>query len=107
MKKKIVIGVCATIIVAQTLGLIYACNEINKNEEHIKELERSTKFLERDTGFLWQHLDAIQHLTKANFYKRDAMLWLMNAQYNNPEVHKMLADSCKISCEEYRNRKIK
>lgn len=74
--KKIIIGLCV-IIVIQVL-----C--IGQNTKHIEALEQ---------------------YTKAQIYKKDAQLYLMNSQWNNPEVHKLLADSCKMDCINYKNGK--
>lgn len=81
--KKIVIGLCV-IIVVQALYIIYMNSMISQNTEYIKALE---------------------HYTKAQIYKKDAQLYIMNSQWNNPEIHKLLADSCKIDCANYKNSK--
>lgn len=81
--KKIIIGLCV-IIVIQALCIVYMNSAISQN----------TKYIE-----------ALGQYTKAQIYKKDAQLYLMNSQWNNPEVHKLLADSCKMDCINYKNGK--
>lgn len=81
--KKIIIGLCV-IIVIQALCIVYMNSAIGQN----------TKYIE-----------ALEHYTKAQIYKKDAQLYLMTSQWNNPEVHKLLADSCKMDCINYKNGK--
>lgn len=81
--KKIIIGLCV-IIVIQALCIVYMNSAIDQN----------TKYIE-----------ALEHYTKAQIYKKDAQLYLMNSQWNNPEVHELLADSCKMDCIKYKNGK--
>lgn len=81
--KKIIIGLCV-IIVIQALCIVYMNSAIDQNTEYIEALGR---------------------YTEAQIYKKDAQLYLMNSQWNNPEVHKLLADSCKMDCIKYRNSK--
>lgn len=81
--KKIIIGLCV-IIVIQALCIVYMNSAIDQN----------TKYIE-----------ALEHYTKAQIYKKDAQLYLMNSLWNNPEVHKLLADSCKMDCINYKNGK--
>lgn len=81
--KKIIIGLCV-IIVIQALCIVYMNSAIGQNTKYIEALER---------------------YTKASIYKKDAQLYLMNSQWNNPEVHKLLADSCKMDCINYKNGK--
>ena len=52
-----------------------------------------------------KHIEALEQYTKAQIYKKDAQLYLMISQWNNPEVHKLLADSCKMDCINYKNGK--
>lgn len=80
--KKIIIGLCV-ITVIQALCIVHMNSAIDQNTEYIEALER---------------------YTMAQIYKKDAQLCLMNSQWNNPEVHKLLADSCKNDCIEYKNR---
>lgn len=81
--KKIIIGLCV-IIVIQALCIVYMNSAIDQN----------TKYIE-----------ALEHYTKAQICKKDAQLYLMNSLWNNPEVHKLLADSCKMDCINYKNGK--
>lgn len=81
--KKIIIGLCI-IIVVQALCIVYMNNAISQNTKCIKALEQ---------------------YTKAQIYKKDAQLYLMNSQWGNPEVHRSLADSCKMDCINYKSSK--
>lgn len=81
--KKIIIGLCV-IIVIQALCIVYMNSAIDQNTKYIEALEQ---------------------YTKAQIYKKDAQLYLMNSLWNNPEVHKLLADSCKMDCINYKNSK--
>lgn len=81
--KKIIIGLCV-IIVIQSLCIVYMNSAIDQNTEYIEALGR---------------------YTKAQIYKKDAQLYLMNSQWNNPEIHELLADSCKTDCINYKNSK--
>lgn len=81
--KKIIIGLCV-IIVIQALCIVYMNSDIYQNTKYIEALEQ---------------------YTKAQICKKDAQLYLMNSQWNNPEVHKLLADSCKMDCINYKNGK--
>lgn len=81
--KKIVIGLCV-IIVVQALCIVYMNSVIGQNTKCIEVLEQ---------------------YTKAQIYKKDAQLYLMNSQWNNSEVHRLLADSCKMDCINYKNNK--
>lgn len=88
--KKIIIGLCV-IIVIQALCIVYMNSAIGQNTKYIEE---NTKYIE-----------ALERYTKASICKKDAQLFLMNSQWNNPEVHKLLADSCKMDCINYKNGK--
>lgn len=88
--KKIIIGLCV-IIVIQALCIVYMNSAIGQNTKYIEE---NTKYIE-----------ALEQYTKAQIYKKDAQLFLMNSLWNNPEVHKLLADSCKMDCINYKNGK--
>lgn len=88
--KKIIIGLCV-IIVIQALCIVHMNSAIGQNTEYIEE---NTKYIE-----------ALERYTKAQICKKDAQLFLMNSLWNNPEVHKLLADSCKMDCIEYKNGK--
>lgn len=88
--KKIIIGLCV-IIVIQALCIVYMNSAIGQNTKYIEE---NTKYIE-----------ALERYTKAQIHKKDAQLFLMNSLWNNPEVHKLLADSCKMDCIDYKNGK--
>lgn len=88
--KKIIIGLCV-IIVIQALCIVYMNSAIGQNTKYIEE---NTKYIE-----------ALEQYTKAQICKKDAQLFLMNSLWNNPEVHKLLADSCKMDCINYKNSK--
>lgn len=88
--KKIIIGLCV-IIVIQALCIVYMNSAIGQNTKYIEE---NTKYIE-----------ALEQYTKAQICKKDAQLFLMNSLWNNPEVHKLLADSCKMDCINYKNNK--
>lgn len=92
--KKIIIGLCV-IIVIQALCIVYMNSAIGQNTKHIEALEQYTN----------KYIEALEQYTKAQIYKKDAQLYLMNSQWNNPEVHKLLADSCKMDCINYKNGK--
>lgn len=62
-----------------------------------RELERTREMVQEAT-------DAIDHKLDASIYKKDAQLYLMNQQYNDPKIHKMLADSCRSDCMKYRTK---
>lgn len=81
--KKIIIGLCV-IIVIQALCIVYMNSAIDQNTTYIEALEQ---------------------YTKAQIHKKDAQLYLMNSQWNNSEVHKLLAGSCKMDCINYKNGK--
>lgn len=92
--KKIIIGLCV-IIVIQALCIVYMNNAIGQNTKCIEALEQYTN----------EYIEALEQYTKAQICKKDAQLYLMNSQWNNPEVHKLLADSCKMDCINYKNGK--
>ena len=50
-----------------------------------------------------QQIDVLEHFTRSNFYKREGIWYLMNLKGNSQYVRKLLADSCKQSCINYRN----
>ena len=60
--------------------------------------------LKKQSNLALEYCDVLKDYTKAQIYKKDAQLYLMNSQWNNPEVHKLLADSCKNDCIKYENR---
>lgn len=93
--KKIIIGLCV-IIVIQALCIVHMNSAIGQNTKCIEALEQYTN----------EYIEALGRYTKAQICKKDAQLYLMNSQWNNPEVHKLLADSCKMDCiNNYKNGK--
>ena len=92
--KKIIIGLCV-IIVIQALCIVHMNSAIGQNTKNIEALEQYTN----------EYIEALKQYTKAQICKKDAQLYLMNSQWNNPEVHKLLADSCKMDCINYKNGK--
>lgn len=88
--KKIIIGLCV-IVVIQALCIVHMNSAIDQNTEYI---DQNTEYIE-----------ALEQYTKASICKKDAQLYLMNSLWNNPEVHKLLADSCKKDCIKYKNGK--
>ena len=88
--KKIIIGLCV-IIVIQALCIVDMNSAIDQNTEYINQ---NTEYIE-----------ALEQYTKAQICKKDAQLYLMNSLWDNPEVHKLLADSCKKDCIDYKNGK--
>lgn len=84
MKKIIISGLLCVIIVIQFLSIASMNSAIDQNTEYI---------------------EALEHYIKAQICKKDAQLFLMNSLWNNPEVHKLLADSCKNDCIKYKNGK--
>ena len=95
--KKIIIGLCV-IIVIQALCIVYMNSAIGQNTKYIEE---NTKYIEKNT----KYIEVLEQYTKAQICQKDAQLYLMNSQWNNPEVHKLLADSCKMDCVNYKNGK--
>lgn len=95
--KKIIIGLCV-IIVIQALCIVHMNSAIGQNTKYIEE---NTKDIEENI----KYIEALAQYTKAQIHKKDAQLFLMNSLWNNPEVHKLLADSCKKDCIEYKNSK--
>lgn len=88
--KKIIIGLCV-IIVIQALCIVNMNSAIDQNTEYI---DQNTMCIE-----------ALKQYTKAQICKKDIQLYLMNSLWNNPEIHKLLADSCKKDCIKYKNGK--
>lgn len=96
--KKIIIGLCV-IIVLQALCIVHMNSAIGQNTKYIEE---NTECIEENT----KYIEALEQYTKVQICKKDAQLYLMNSHWNNPEVHKLLADSCKMDCiSSYKNSK--
>lgn len=60
--------------------------------------------IERTREMINESMDVLDYKMDANIYKKDAQLLLMNQNYNNPQIHKMLADSCYKDCMKYRHK---
>lgn len=60
--------------------------------------------IERTREMINESMDVLDYKMDANIYKKDAQLLLMNQNYNNPQIHKMLADSCYKDCMKYRRK---
>jgi len=67
----------------------------------INELENK---VERTREMIDESIDALDYKMDANIYKKDAQLLLMNQNYNNSQIHKILADSCYKDCMKYRRK---
>ncbi len=67
---------------------------INKLQE---ELTAAQKLIDAEFIAVEQKLDA-------SIYKKDAQLLLMNQNYGNSTIHKMLTDSCYNDCLKYRKK---
>ena len=67
---------------------------INKLQE---ELADARKQIEAE-------FDAIEWKLDASIYKKDAQLLLINQNFGNPKIHKMLTDSCYNDCLKYRKK---
>ena len=48
--------------------------------------------------------DALNGKLDASIYKKDAQMLLLNRNYGNANVHKLLADSCYNDCMKYRTK---
>ena len=53
---------------------------------------------------LQEEFDAVEWKLDASIYKKDAQLLLMNQNFGNPNIHKMLTDSCYNDCLKYRKK---
>ena len=58
--------------------------------------------VERTREMINESMDVLNYKLDASIYKKDAQLLLMNQNYNNPQIHKILADSCYKDCMKYR-----
>lgn len=67
---------------------------INKLQE---ELTDARKQIEAE-------FDAVEWKLDASIYKKDAQLLLMNKNYGNSSIRKILIDSCYKDCIKYRNK---
>lgn len=95
--KKLIIGLCV-IIVLQALCIVHMNSAIGRNTMYISQ---NANAIDENT----EYIEALESYIKAQICKKDAQLFLMNSLWNNPKVHKMLADSCKKDCIKYKNSK--
>ena len=60
--------------------------------------------LQEDLTYTHSLIEAVDKKLDASIYKKDAQLLLMNQNYGNPSIHKMLKDSCYKDCMDYRRK---
>lgn len=60
--------------------------------------------LKKQSNLAFEYCDVLKDYIDAQIYKKDSQLYLMNTAYNDENVHKALADSCKNDCIKYKNR---
>ena len=84
------------IIVIAILSIVCVIDSVR-----INKLENK---IERTREMINESMDVLDYKMDANIYKKDAQLLLMNQNYNNPQIHKMLADSCNKDCMKYRRK---
>ena len=83
-------------IVIAVLAIICVIDYIRINTLQ-SEVERTRKMIN-------ESIDMLDYKMDASIYKKDAQLLLMNQNYNNPQIHKLLADSCYKDCMKYRKK---
>lgn len=84
------------IIVIAILSIVCVIDSVR-----INKLENK---IERTREMINESMDVLDYKMDAGIYKKDAQLLLMNQNYNNPQIHKMLADSCYKDCMYYRRK---
>lgn len=57
--------------------------------------------LQEDLTYTHNLIEGVDRKLDASIYKKDAQLLLMNQNYGNPNIHKMLKDSCYKDCMDY------
>ena len=67
---------------------------INKLQEELTDARKQIE----------EEFDAVEWELDASIYKKDAQLLLMNQNFGNPNIHKMLTDSCYYDCLKYRKK---
>jgi hypothetical protein len=67
---------------------------INKLQEELTDARKQIE----------EEFDAVEWKLDASIYKKDAQLLLMNQNFGNPNIHKMLTDSCHNDCLKYRKK---
>lgn len=60
--------------------------------------------LKKQSNLALEYCDVLKDYIGAQIYKKDSQLYLMNTAYNDENIHKALADSCKNDCIKYKNR---
>lgn len=60
--------------------------------------------LQEDLTYTHNLIEGIDRKLDASIYKKDAQLLLMNQNFGNPSIHKMLKDSCYKDCMDYRKK---
>ncbi len=60
--------------------------------------------LQEDLTYTHNLIEGVDRKLDASIYKKDAQLLLMNQNYGNPSIHKMLKDSCYKDCMDYRRK---
>ena len=81
-------------IILLAIDCVVDCMRINKLQD---ELTDARKQIEAE-------FDAVEWKLDASIYKKDAQLLLMNQNFGNPNIHKMLTDSCYNDCLKYRKK---
>lgn len=84
------------IIVIAILAIVCVIDSVRINKLE-SEVERTREMIN-------ESIDMLDYKLDANIYKKDAQLLLMNQNYNNPQIHKILADSCYRDCMKYRKK---
>ena len=60
--------------------------------------------LQEDLTYTHNLIEGVDRKLDASIYKKDAQLLLMNQNFGNPSIHKMLKDSCYKDCMDYRKK---
>ena len=60
--------------------------------------------LQEDLTYTHNLIEGVDRKLDASIYKKDAQLLLMNQNYGNPSIHKMLKDSCYKDCMDFRRK---
>lgn len=88
---KTFIIIVSAIALTTTVATVVLAADLIKLSQEVRNLSSTT--------------DRLEDYTRAQFYKKDAQLYLMNSQYGNANVHRMLADSLKTDCLIYKINK--
>ena len=60
--------------------------------------------LQEDLTYTHNLIEGVDRKLDASIYKKDAQLLLMNQNYGNPSIHKMLKDSYYKDCMDFRRK---